>query len=65
MCAMLIIKCLRTDHLLQATAMFVWVVFEMDLSAESLFELGEMVTDDISAAMLLALISIPGYDTSY
>jgi dynein heavy chain 1 len=61
----LIIKCLRPDRLLQATAQFVRVVFDVDLSSEGSFDLGEMVTNEVPAATPLALISVHGYDASY
>jgi dynein heavy chain 1 len=61
----LIIKCLRPDRLLQATAHFVRVVFDVDLSSESAFDLGDMVSTEVPAATPLALISVPGYDASY
>jgi dynein heavy chain 1, cytosolic len=62
---MLIIKCLRPDRLLQATAFFVRTVFETDLSAESGFDLEAMVNNEVPSATPLALISVPGYDASY
>ncbi|KAJ7171883.1 dynein heavy chain protein 1 [Mycena crocata] len=61
----LIIKCLRPDRLLQATAQFVRVVFDVDISSEANFDLGEMVTDEVPAGTPLALVSVPGYDASY
>lgn len=63
--AMLIIKCLRPDRLLQATAQFVRVVFETDLAAGASYDLGAMVADEIPAATPLAMVSVPGYDASY
>ena len=62
---MLIIKCLRPDRLLQATASFVRVVFDVDLSSQSSYDLGAMVSDEVPASTPLALISVPGYDASY
>lgn len=62
---MLIIKCLRPDRLLQATARFAHVVFDTDMSAQSAYELGAMVSDEVPAATPLALISVTGYDASY
>jgi dynein heavy chain 1, cytosolic len=62
---MLIIKCLRPDRLLQATAAFVGVVFETDLAVQSSYDLGAMVADEVPAATPLALVSVPGYDASY
>lgn len=41
------------------------VAFETDISAESAYELGAMVADEVPAATPLALISVPGYDASY
>ncbi|KAJ7438771.1 putative dynein heavy chain [Mycena galericulata] len=61
----LIIKCLRPDRLLQATAQFVQVVFDVDISSESSFDLGDMVTNEVPSGTPLALISVPGYDASY
>ncbi|KAF9455575.1 dynein heavy chain and region D6 of dynein motor-domain-containing protein [Collybia nuda] len=63
--ALLIIKCLRPDRLLQSTALFVRVVFQTDLSAESSFDLGSMVADEVPASTPVALVSVPGYDASY
>jgi dynein heavy chain 1 len=63
--AMLIIKCLRPDRLLQATASFVRVVFDADLSSQSSYDLSAMVSDEVPASTPLALISVPGYDASY
>ncbi|KAJ3973292.1 dynein heavy chain protein 1 [Lentinula raphanica] len=63
--SMLIIKCLRPDRLLQSTARFVQTVFETDMSAQSVYELGAMVLDEVPAATPLALISVTGYDASY
>lgn len=63
--AMLIIKCLRPDRLLQATASFVRVVFDADLSSQSSYDLSAMVSDEVPASTPLALISVLGYDASY
>ncbi|KAJ3865756.1 hypothetical protein EV359DRAFT_80163 [Lentinula novae-zelandiae] len=52
--AMLIIKCLRPDRLLQSTAQFVHNVFIPDVSAPSVYELGAMVSDEVPAATPLA-----------
>lgn len=61
----MIIKCLRPDRLLQSTALFVETVFETELAAESSFDLGAMVSDEVPAATPVALVSVPGYDASY
>ncbi|KAI0063221.1 dynein heavy chain protein 1 [Artomyces pyxidatus] len=63
--SVLIIKCLRPDRLLQATAAFVRVAFDADLLAESAYDLGAMVADEVKAQTPLALVSVPGYDASY
>ncbi|KAJ7596607.1 dynein heavy chain protein 1 [Mycena floridula] len=63
--AVLIVKCLRPDRLLQATAKFVRIVFGTELSAEASFELGAMVADELPASTPLAMVSVPGYDASY
>ncbi|RDB29164.1 Cytoplasmic dynein 1 heavy chain 1 [Hypsizygus marmoreus] len=63
--ALLIIKCFRPDRLLQSTAILVRTVFETDLSIESSFDLGTMVSDEVPASTPVALISVPGYDASY
>ncbi|KAH9922687.1 dynein heavy chain [Amylocystis lapponica] len=62
---MMIVKCLRPDRLLQATAYFVRVVFETDISLASEYNLGHMVTDEILPATPLSLVSVTGYDASY
>lgn len=41
------------------------VVFETDLSVESAYDLGAMVSDEIPASTPLALVSVTGYDASY
>jgi dynein heavy chain 1 len=41
------------------------VVFGVDLSSESSYDLGAMVSDEVPASTPLALISVPGYDASY
>lgn len=63
--SLLIIKCLRPDRLLQATAIFVQTVFGVDLSVEASFDLGTMVADEVKAQTPLALVSVSGYDASY
>ena len=63
--SLLVIKCLRPERLLQAVALFVQTVFEIDLSAEASFDLGSMVADEVKAQTPLALVSISGYDASY
>ena len=63
--SLLIIKCLRPDRLLQATALFVRTVFGVDLSVEASFDLGTMVADEVKAQTPLALVSVSGYDASY
>jgi dynein heavy chain 1 len=63
--SLLVIKCLRPDRLLQATAIFVRTVFGVDLSGEASFDLGTMVADEVKAQTPLALVSVPGYDASY
>ncbi|GBE78470.1 Dynein heavy chain, cytoplasmic [Sparassis crispa] len=62
---MMIIKCLRPDRLLQSTALFVKGVFQTDMAAESGYDLGSMVADEILPATPLALVSVTGYDASY
>ncbi|KAI0047641.1 dynein heavy chain protein 1 [Auriscalpium vulgare] len=63
--SVLIIKCLRPDRLLQATAAFVKVAFSIDLLDESAYDLGAMVSDEVKSQTPLALVSVPGYDASY
>ena len=58
-------KCFRPDRLLQSTAIFVRTVFEADIAAESTYELGSIVSDEVPAATAVALVSVPGYDASY
>ncbi|EIW86375.1 dynein heavy chain protein 1 [Coniophora puteana RWD-64-598 SS2] len=61
--AMLIIKCLRPDRLLQATALLVRSVFHDELSAA--LDLGAMVNDEVPPATPVGLVSVTGYDASY
>lgn len=58
-------KCFRPDRLLQATAIFAGVVFETDMAAESEYELGAIVSDEVHASTPLCLVSVTGYDASY
>ncbi|KAH7340377.1 dynein heavy chain protein 1 [Rhizoctonia solani] len=62
---MLLIKCFRPDRLLQATAIFTALVFGTDLVAQSAYELGAVVNDEVQPATPLALVSVAGYDASY
>lgn len=61
----LVVKCLRPDRLVEATARFVKEVFQADLATEAEYSLRTMVTDEISPSTPLALVSILGYDASY
>lgn len=61
----MVVKCLRPDRLLQATAAFVRVIFETDLSLISTFDLGAMVADEVLPATPVSLVSVTGYDASY
>ncbi|OJA07948.1 hypothetical protein AZE42_05923 [Rhizopogon vesiculosus] len=61
--ALLIVKCLRPDRLLQSAALFVRTVFQSDLSSE--LDLSAMVSNEVPAATPLALVSVTGYDASY
>ncbi|KIY66037.1 dynein heavy chain protein 1 [Cylindrobasidium torrendii FP15055 ss-10] len=63
--AMLVVKCLRPDRLLEATARFVRVVFNTDLALESAYDLGAIVTDEIPPSTPIALVSVSGYDASF
>ncbi|KAF9015424.1 dynein heavy chain [Cyathus striatus] len=63
--SLLLVKCFRPDRLLQSTAMFIKTVFEIDLSAESSYDLSSIVAHEIPAATPVALVSVPGYDASY
>jgi dynein cytoplasmic 1 heavy chain len=62
---LLLIKCFRPDRLLQATAAFVKVVFAADLSVESSYDLGAIVSNEVQPATPLSLVSVTGYDASY
>jgi dynein heavy chain 1, cytosolic len=44
---------------------FVRTVFEIDLAAEAVYDLGAMVNEEVKAQTPLALVSVPGYDASY
>lgn len=61
----LVIKCLRSDRLLQALSAFVTVAFGRDLLPEATYELGDMVANEVEAASPVCLCSVPGYDASY
>ena len=60
-----IIKCLRPDRLLQATALFVKSAFQTDISALSEYNLSAVVSDEVLPTTPLALVSVTGYDASY
>lgn len=61
----LIIKCFRSDRLLQAFGSFVEFVFGRDLLIETPYELGAMVSNEVEAASPICLCSVPGYDAAY
>lgn len=63
--SLLVIKCLRPDRLLQATAGFVRVSFGIDIGVEAAYDLAAMVATEIPAQTPLALVSVTGYDASY
>ncbi|KAI3615632.1 cytoplasmic dynein 1 heavy chain 1-like [Moniliophthora roreri] len=63
--AVLIIKCLRPDRLLEAVARFVRIVFNMDISVQSAYDLGAMVADEVPAVTPVAMVSVHGYDAGY
>ncbi|KAJ8096106.1 dynein heavy chain [Marasmius tenuissimus] len=63
--ATLAIKCPRPDRLLEAAARFVRIVFNMDMSEQSVYDLGLLVVDEVPPAMSLAMVSVTGYDASY
>ncbi|EEB86591.1 hypothetical protein MPER_16399, partial [Moniliophthora perniciosa FA553] len=53
------------DRLLEAIARFVRIVFNMDISVQSAYDLGAMVTDEVPAVTPVAMVSVHGYDASY
>ncbi|BGP13270.1 hypothetical protein JCM10213_004960 [Rhodosporidiobolus nylandii] len=61
----LVVKCFRPDRLLQAFSAFVSLVFQRDLLLDTVYDLGEMVQDEVQAASPVCLCSVPGYDASY
>ncbi|RXW18442.1 hypothetical protein EST38_g7401 [Candolleomyces aberdarensis] len=63
--SLLIVKCFRPDRLLQSTTLFTRAVFNIDLSSESTYELGSIVSNEIPSSTPVALVSVPGYDASY
>ena len=62
---MLIIKCFRSDRLLQSVGGFIGSTFGKDLLAESPYELGSMVANEVAASSPVCLASVPGHDAAY
>jgi dynein heavy chain 1, cytosolic len=62
---LIIIKCFRPDRLIQATAAFASEMFQTDLAEAGLFDLRQMVADEVPATTPLALVSVTGYDASF
>ena len=62
---LLLVKCFRSDRLLQAIHGFIGSTFGMDLLAESPYELGSMVVNEVAANSPVCLVSVPGYDAAY
>ena len=62
---LIIVKCFRPDRLVQATASFASNMFQTDLAEASLFDLRQMVADEVPATTPLALVSVTGYDASF
>ncbi|KAF8528024.1 dynein heavy chain protein 1 [Hysterangium stoloniferum] len=63
--SLILVKCFRPDRLLQATAVFVKVVFATDLSNESSYDLADIVANEVEPSTPLSLVSVTGYDASY
>lgn len=61
----LIIKCFRPDRLVQVMNIFLHLAFETDLSVESDYDFGQMVSKEVPPPTPLALVSVTGYDASY
>jgi dynein heavy chain 1 len=61
----LVIKCFRSDRLLQAFSTFVNLVFDRDLLGETIYDLGDMVSSEVDASSPVCLASVAGYDASY
>lgn len=59
------VKCFRPDRLIQATAAFASEMFQTDLAEAALFDLRQMVVDEVPATTPLALVSVTGYDASF
>lgn len=62
---LLLIKALRPDRLLPAATVFANRVFASDLLAESSYDLGSIVSNEMSASSPIAMCSVPGYDASF
>jgi dynein heavy chain 1, cytosolic len=60
-----VIKCFRPDRVVQATAAFASEMFQTDLAAVALFDLGKMVADEVPAITPVSLVSVTGYDASF
>lgn len=60
-----LVKLFRPDRLVQALAAFADKAFGCDLAAQTGYDLGEIVQDQVKASNPLALASVPGYDASY
>ncbi|KAJ3854701.1 hypothetical protein EV368DRAFT_36286, partial [Lentinula lateritia] len=53
------------DRLLRSTAQFIHNVFNTDVVAQSVYELGAMVSDEVPVATPLVLVLVTGYHASY
>ncbi|GAA6059654.1 hypothetical protein JCM10212_004157 [Sporobolomyces blumeae] len=61
----LVVKCLRPDRLLQAFAALAHLVFKQDLTSQTSYDLGQMVSSEVEAASPVCLCSVPGHDASF
>lgn len=59
----IVIKCLRPDRMIEATAAFVRAVFQTDLALEASYDLQALT--EVPPSTPIALVSVPGYDASY
>ncbi|CEH14527.1 cytoplasmic dynein heavy chain 2 [Ceraceosorus bombacis] len=61
----LVVKCLRSDRIVQAMTTLVNTVFGADILADTAYDLKSIVSDEVGAQTPIALCSVPGFDASY
>ena len=62
---MILVKVFRPDRLMESAERLINSVFATDLSAHTDYDFREVIQKTATALTPIALVSVPGYDSSY